>query len=71
MHIQLYHLSRFHSILLRFSIPSSRAGDNDCTEDTSPCPSCTGFTAAKGFDPATGWGVPLWDVMAKLVAALP
>jgi len=46
-------------------------GNNDCTEDTSPCPACTGYTAAKGWDAATGWGTPKFDVLQKLVAALP
>lgn len=46
-------------------------GNNDCTEDTSPCPACTGYTAAAGWDPATGWGVPNYEALAKLVAALP
>jgi tripeptidyl-peptidase-1 len=34
-------------------------GDNKCPEgNTSPCPQCQGYLAAKGWDPVTGLGTP-------------
>lgn len=48
-------------------------GDNRCTEDTlswTDCPNCTGFGAVQGWDAATGFGTPKFDVWQKVVAAL-
>lgn len=47
-------------------------GDNSCTEDSgAPCPQCTGFGAAKGWDAASGFGTPKYDVFQSIIQSLP
>ena len=43
-------------------------GFNDITEGSNPGPFCAiGFNAAKGWDPASGWGSPNFGLLKTLV----
>jgi len=43
-------------------------GDNICTEDGCS-PGCQGFLCAKGWDPVSGLGSPVFPEMLKYVKA--
>ena len=45
-------------------------GDNSCTEDACPCPANTGFSAAPGWDAATGLGTPNMAVIKKNILSM-